>query len=42
MAMSIGRGLFGEAACLATCGGFNIQADVAYARSADTDNSDVD
>jgi hypothetical protein len=34
---------FGEGAGLVTCGGFNIQADVAYyAHSADTDNSDVD
>jgi hypothetical protein len=34
---------FGEGAGLVTCGGFNIQADVAYyAHSADLDNSDVD
>jgi hypothetical protein len=33
---------FGEGAGLVTCGGFNIQADVAYyAHSADVDNEDV-
>jgi hypothetical protein len=34
---------FGEGAGLVTCGGFNIQADVAYyAHSADLDSEDID